>query len=132
MFSVALDKQYDHLPAFERVTNLLRDEMIAGKITVGQTMGELELAERLHASRNTVREALRQLLCEGLVEYQRNKGVTARRLEEEDIKDIYTVRRTLELNALLSSRSIEKEIIFRETVINCDLNLKLLDLPKMV
>lgn len=113
MFSVALDKQYDHLPAFERVTNLLRDEMIAGKITVGQTMGELELAERLHASRNTVREALRQLLCEGLVEYQRNKGVTARRLEEEDIKDIYTVRRTLELNALLSSRSIEKEIIFR-------------------
>lgn len=112
MFPVKLDKQYDHLPAFERVTNLLRDEMIAGKITVGQTLGELELSERLESSRNTIREALRQLLCEGLVDYQRNKGVTVRRLEYNDVKDIYTVRRTLELQALLSIRDIKKEIIF--------------------
>ena len=112
MFPVKLDKQYDHLPAFERVTNLLRDEMIAGKITVGQTLGELELSERLESSRNTIREALRQLLCEGLVDYQRNKGVTVRRLEYNDVKDIYTVRRTLELQALLSTRDIKKEIIF--------------------
>ena len=112
MFPVKLDKQYDHLPAFERVTNLLRDEMIAGKITVGQTLGELELSERLESSRNTIREALRQLLCEGLVDYQRNKGVTVRRLEYNDVKDIYTVRRTLELQALLSTRDIQKEILF--------------------
>jgi len=112
MFPVKLDKQYDHLPAFERVTNLLRDEMIAGKITVGQTLGELELSERLESSRNTIREALRQLLCEGLVDYQRNKGVTVRRLEYNDVKDIYTVRRTLELQALLSTRDIKKEILF--------------------
>jgi len=112
MFPVKLDKQYDHLPAFERVTNLLRDEMIAGKITVGQTLGELELSERLESSRNTIREALRQLLCEGLVDYQRNKGVTVRRLEYNDVKDIYTVRRTLELQALVSTRDIKKEILF--------------------
>lgn len=112
MFPIKLDKQYDHLPAFERVTNLLRDEMIAGKITVGQTLGELELSERLESSRNTIREALRQLLCEGLVDYQRNKGVTVRRLEYNDVKDIYTVRRTLELQALLSTRDIKKEILF--------------------
>ncbi|MGB5446469.1 MAG: GntR family transcriptional regulator [Psychromonas sp.] len=112
MFSVKLDKQYDHLPAFERVTNLLRDEMISGKITVGQTLGELDLSERLQASRNTIREALRQLLCEGLVDYQRNKGVTVRMLDRCDVKDIYTVRRTLELQALLSARHIKKEIIW--------------------
>lgn len=112
MISVTLDKQYDHLPAFERVTNLLRDEMIKGKITVGQTLGELELSERLHTSRNTVREALRQLLCEGLVDYQRNKGVTVRMLERSDVKDIYTVRRTLEVQALLSPGDIKKEVLF--------------------
>jgi DNA-binding GntR family transcriptional regulator len=111
MISVKLDKQYDHLPAFERVTNLLRDEMIAGKITVGQTLGELDLSERLQASRNTIREALRQLLCEGLVDYQRNKGVTVRMLERSDVKDIYTVRRTLELQALQSARHLKKDII---------------------
>lgn len=112
MFPVTLDKQYDHLPAFERVANLLRDEMISGKMTVGQTLGEIEIAERLQASRNTVREALRQLLCEGLVDYQRNKGVTVRLLERKDIKDIYTVRRTLELQALQSDRHLKKEILF--------------------
>lgn len=113
MFSVTLDTQYDHLPAFERVANLLRDEMISGKITVGQTLGEIELAERLQASRNTVREALRQLRGEGLVDYQRNKGVTVRTLERSDVKDIYTIRRTLELQALQSSRHIKKEILFQ-------------------
>jgi len=112
MFQVTLDKQYDHLPAFERVANLLRDEMISGKISVGQTLGEIDIAERLHASRNTVREALRQLLCEGLVDYQRNKGVTVRMLERKDVKDIYMVRRTIEIQALSSSRHIKKEIIF--------------------
>jgi len=111
MLPVTLDKQYDHLPAFERVASLLRDEMISGKISVGQTLGEIEISERLLTSRNTVREALRQLLCEGLVDYQRNKGVTVRMLERKDIKDIYTVRRTLEVQALLSPRHIKKEII---------------------
>ncbi|MBF9003529.1 GntR family transcriptional regulator [Vibrio sp. CAIM 722] len=99
------------LPAFERIANTLRNMMISGEITGGQTLGEIELAETLGASRNTVREALRQLLCEGLVDYQRNKGVTVRRMTRADVKDIYRVRRTLELQAINSGRHIKREII---------------------
>ncbi|PWC18336.1 GntR family transcriptional regulator [Brenneria roseae subsp. roseae] len=104
---------YQELPAFERVANLLRDEMIAGKLLGGQTLIESELAERHQISRNTVREALRQLLCEGLVVYQRNKGVTVRTMTRTDIKDIYIIRRTLELQAVGGDRYIKQETLKR-------------------
>ncbi len=111
--SQQLDTQYDHLPAFERVASLLRDELIAGQLHAGQTLVEMDLAERLEASRNTIREALRQLLCEGLVTYQRNKGVTVRIMERSDIKDIYVIRRTLELQAITGGRYIKQEALAR-------------------
>ncbi len=105
--------QYDSLPAFERVASLLRDELIAGQLHAGQTLVEMDLAERFDASRNTVREALRQLLCEGLVAYQRNKGVTVRVMARTDIKDIYIIRRTLELQAINGGRYIKQEALAR-------------------
>ncbi|WP_320152931.1 GntR family transcriptional regulator [uncultured Tolumonas sp.] len=111
--SQQLDTQYDHLPAFERVASLIRDELIAGQLYAGQTLVEMDLADRLEASRNTVREALRQLLCEGLVTYQRNKGVTVRMMERSDIKDIYVIRRTLELQAINGGRYIKQEALAR-------------------
>ena len=106
-----LDTQYDHLPAFERVASLIRDELIAGQLHAGQTLVEMDLSERFDTSRNTVREALRQLLCEGLVTYQRNKGVTVRMMERSDIKDIYIIRRTLELQAINGGRYIKQEAL---------------------
>ncbi|WP_024873482.1 GntR family transcriptional regulator [Tolumonas lignilytica] len=105
------DTQYDHLPAFERVASLIRDELIAGQLHVGQTLVEMDLSERFDTSRNTVREALRQLLCEGLVTYQRNKGVTVRMMARSDIKDIYIIRRTLELQAINGGRYIKQEAL---------------------
>ncbi len=105
--------QYDSLPAFERVASLLRDELIAGQLHAGQTLVEMDLAERFDASRNTVREALRQLLCEGLVTYQRNKGVMVRVMARTDIKDIYIIRRTLELQAINGGRYIKQEALAR-------------------
>ena len=105
------DTQYDHLPAFERVASLIRDELIAGQLHAGQTLVEMDLSERFDTSRNTVREALRQLLCEGLVTYQRNKGVTVRLMERSDIKDIYIIRRTLELQAINGGRYIKQEAL---------------------
>ena len=105
------DTQYDHLPAFERVASLIRDELIAGQLHAGQTLVEMDLSERFDTSRNTVREALRQLLCEGLVTYQRNKGVTVRMMERSDIKDIYIIRQTLELQAINGGRYIKQEAL---------------------
>lgn len=107
------NQAYQDLPAFERVASLLRDDMIGGQLRAGQTLGEIELAERLGVSRNTVREALRQLLCEGLVVYQRNKGVTVRTMTRRDIRDIYVIRRTLELQAVSGERYFKQETLAR-------------------
>jgi DNA-binding GntR family transcriptional regulator len=65
---------------------------------------ESELVNAYNASRNTVREALHQLGREGLTSYVRNKGVMVRRLGIDEVRDIFKVRRTLELQAIAASK----------------------------
>lgn len=56
-----------------------------------------------NASRNTIREALHRLGQEGLTRYVRNKGVMVQRLVREEVRDLFLVRRTLELQAIAQS-----------------------------
>jgi DNA-binding GntR family transcriptional regulator len=51
----------------------------------------------MRVSRNTIREALRNLTREGLVTHHMHRGATVATLSEEDIADIFRVRRTVEL-----------------------------------
>ncbi|AKA85331.1 Transcriptional regulator, GntR family [Pseudomonas synxantha] len=64
---------------------------------------EKDLVTAYNASRNTIREALHRLGQEGLTRYVRNKGVMVRRLEREEVRDLFVVRRTLELQAIAQS-----------------------------
>lgn len=61
-------------PAFERIAILLRENILSGNLLPGQALGEIELADVCGSSRNTLREALRYLHGEGLVNYQHNRG----------------------------------------------------------
>eukprot|EP00659_Diplonema_papillatum_P012690 gene12690-19634_t len=69
---------------------------------------ESELVNAYNASRNTVREALHHLGREGLTSYVRNKGVIVRRLGVEEVRDIFKVRRTLELQAIAASKPLRE------------------------
>ncbi|WP_027350307.1 GntR family transcriptional regulator [Halotalea alkalilenta] len=93
-------------PAFARVAAQIRETILTGGLVSGMPLVEAELVERHQASRNTVREALRLLREQGLITHEPNKGVKVRRLDAEDLRDIFIVRRTLELGALRSRRSI--------------------------
>ena len=73
------------LPAFERISILLRENIISGNLVAGQALGEIELAALCDSSRNTLREALRFLHGEGLVNYHQNRGVFVRQLDKRDI-----------------------------------------------
>ena len=86
----------------------MREDIIGGRLLPGTALVEAELVKAYNASRNTIREALHQLDREGLATYVRHKGVMVRRLGLAEVRDLCTVRRTLELQAILTSRPLRE------------------------
>lgn len=86
----------------------MREDIIGGRLLPGTALVEAELVKAYNASRNTIREALHQLDREGLATYVRHKGVIVRRLGLAEVRDLFTVRRTLELQAILTSRPLRE------------------------
>lgn len=80
----------------EQVAKSLRDAVIAGEIPAGEQLREQHIAQMLETSRGTVREALQQLIQEGLVGYQMHRGVFVKLLSVADRLDVYTARETIE------------------------------------
>ena len=80
----------------DRVTGALRDDILSGEFVPGQRLSEAELCAHLDASRTSVREALRQLEAERLIEIQPHRGPSVARLEWEDAAQIYDVRELIE------------------------------------
>lgn len=74
----------------------LRTRILSGALTAGERLGEEELAEALGISRTPVREALRRLAAEGLVELLPNRGARVPRWDEDDVNDIFDLRALLE------------------------------------
>ena len=83
----------------------LRRLVVQGQLGGGQPLIETDLAERLGASRSTVREALRRLESEGLV-VARKRGLQVRRLTRGDVTDLYEAREVLE--GLAARRAAER------------------------
>jgi DNA-binding GntR family transcriptional regulator len=92
----------------DQVALELRADIIGGRLLPGMPLVESELVNAYNASRNTVREALHQLGREGLTSYVRNKGVIVRRMGLDDVRDLFKVRRTLELQAIVASKPLRE------------------------
>jgi DNA-binding GntR family transcriptional regulator len=80
----------------QQVIESLRAAVISGSLSPGQRLTERELTETLDVSRTVVREALRQLEAEGLIEVIPNRGPVVRTLSAEEAKDIYRIRAVLQ------------------------------------
>jgi DNA-binding GntR family transcriptional regulator len=80
----------------EGIARILRSEIFTGALPAGETLPERLLAERLQVSRTPVREALITLQSEGLVEIVPNKGASVRKITDDDLAEIYTLRGLLE------------------------------------
>jgi GntR family transcriptional regulator, gluconate operon transcriptional repressor len=83
----------------QQAANMLRQAIIAGELTSGLRLVEEDLAARLGVSRGPVRDALRQLAEEGLVELGR-RGSCVVRLGPREIRELYSLRAVLEQFAL--------------------------------
>jgi DNA-binding GntR family transcriptional regulator len=87
---------------FERV----REDILNGKYANGDKIVEAKLAEELGVSRTPVREALKQLELDGLVESMPNRGVIVKGITDQDIEDIYTIR--LAIEAIAARWAVER------------------------
>jgi GntR family transcriptional regulator, gluconate operon transcriptional repressor len=79
----------------EEVAQMLRRAIISGELDSGTHLVESALSERFQVSRAPIREALRELESEGLVE-SRRRGVFVKALTQKDVWELYSLRTMLE------------------------------------
>ena len=80
----------------EQALDQLRNAVTSGELAPGTRLIETELSAALGISRGTLREALRQLQQEGLVEAAERGRLTVRTLTDTEILDMFAVRAALE------------------------------------
>ncbi|WP_227272278.1 GntR family transcriptional regulator [Roseobacter weihaiensis] len=97
----------------------LRARILNGEIRPGDRLREVELAEDLGLSRTPVREAIRRLEQDGIVEHAAHKGAVVRLLDQSSITELYTIREVLEGTAarLAAQHASEIEIEALEEVL---------------
>lgn len=79
-------KMNDYLPLRDVVFNTLREAILTGDIEPGERLMEIRLAEKLGVSRTPIREAIRMLQLEGLVNMTPRKGTVVAEISKEDLK----------------------------------------------
>lgn len=83
-------------PVRQKVVEVLRAAITAGRFAPGERLTERNLCELTGVSRASVREALRQLESEGLIETLPNRGPLVSRLSRRDAVSLYQMRGALE------------------------------------
>ncbi len=86
----------DAAPLRRRVLDALRQSIVSGRLAPGTRLVERELIDMMQVSRTVVREALRQLESEGLIDVVPNKGAVVRELTLAEANDLYAIRAVLE------------------------------------
>lgn len=84
----------------ERAYTQLRDDIESGRLAPGQTLSEIELVEYIGASRTPVREAIRRLATEGLIELAPRRAPTVSRISLRSARALFDYRRLLEPAAI--------------------------------
>ena len=84
----------------EIILTYIRDAISSGELEEGEPIRQDEVARVFNVSKIPVREALKRLEAEGLVEFHRNRGAIVTSLSEPEIVQIFEVRATLEAKAL--------------------------------
>ena len=84
------------LQGVEEVHAHLREAILRGELPVGAELSQVKLAAELGLSRTPLREALRMLQAEGLIESERNRRVRVASFDIDDLEQVYATRIVLE------------------------------------
>lgn len=108
------DQKKENKSLATMIFDKIREDIINSKYQNGEKIVEAKLAEELGVSRTPVREALKQLELDGLVESMPNRGVVVKGVTKQDIEDIYAIRYAIEAIAVkwsierMSEEDVEK------------------------
>ncbi len=80
----------------QHVYRKLRDAIQSGELKPGQRVMEIEVADWLHVSRTPVRDAMRRLESEGMMQHEPRNGLVVARLDRQAVMELYVMRETLE------------------------------------
>jgi DNA-binding GntR family transcriptional regulator len=94
----------------DKLAATLQARMLSGQLVSGTRLRQAALAEEFGVSRTPIREALRKLQAEGLVELRPRRGALVRAPSPREVRDAYEVRAELEgLAAELAARRIPQQ-----------------------
>lgn len=96
-----MSKEGDFSPASDaslrnKVFQYIKTQIINGSFGPGETLLESKLADELGVSRTPIREAIRLLEMEGLLETTTKKGAVVLGITQKDVEDIYAIRQLVE------------------------------------
>jgi DNA-binding GntR family transcriptional regulator len=83
-------------PLRQQVLEALRRAIVSGRLAPGERLTERALIDMMGVSRTVIREALRQIEAEGLIEIIPNMGPVVRVLSVAEAEDLYRIRAVLE------------------------------------
>jgi len=87
-------------PLSNSLLGKIQKDILTGKLKPGQKLTEQQLCKTYGVSRTPVREALRQLETDGLVENILNRGAFVVGLSEQDYEDMFELRKAYEIQAV--------------------------------
>lgn len=82
--------------AHESVTEALRQAILGGVLPAGTRLVQAELAAQFGVSNTPVREAMRQLATEGLIQFDSYRGAVVRTPSLDEVREVYEIRLLLE------------------------------------
>ena len=120
----------------DRIVDRLREEIVCGKLSEGEPLRETPLAKRFDVSRGPIRDAILQLVSEGLVEDRPNRGARVGRVWDETTRPaMVKVRQDIEALALRQLMSQKQQLDlspFRENLRHFELACRDEDLSAVV
>ncbi|HUB46669.1 MAG TPA: GntR family transcriptional regulator [Acetobacteraceae bacterium] len=126
-----------HSPLRDKVAEEIRAAILSGHFKPGDRLIEDRLAEEFAVSRNPIREAIRMLASEGLIEVTARRGAVVASLSPQEAQELLEVRATLEAaNARLAARRRDPAVLRQlETILASGTDAiaagRVADLPKL-
>jgi DNA-binding GntR family transcriptional regulator len=94
------DEELETYSLVELAVDRLRRDILSGRNDPGERLVEEQLTRRLGISRAPLREAMRLLAQQGLVEHIPRRGARVATLSDDDVRELYEVRDVLERHAV--------------------------------
>lgn len=100
MYKFSEMAEVNNAPVSTGLLARIQADILTGELRAGQKIIEQQLCERYGVSRTPLREALRQLEADGLVEYILNRGYFVVGMTDRDFEDMFELRKACEIQAV--------------------------------